>query len=455
MLRRVSFFLVLLGTLLGANPARAQMEVTYESFATPLAAHGEWIDVGGYGRVWRPWHMAASWRPYLYGHWVYTEDGWLWESDEAFGWATYHYGRWSYEDGYGWIWVPGYEWAPAWVEWRYSAGVVGWAPMYPVGMTIVRPVVFDHWTFVPSHSFVGVPVHTVAYSSGQVQAHWSSTVAAPGAIHGAMPVQNGQAHNNTPAFGGPSHAFVEQHVGRPVEVVKPVAVTSPSQIHGVGGSGAPVVFRPPNSVARPQPVTAPMHPTTNYPSATGPGVGTQPVVGPTTHQTGTQPQPVVGPTHPGTTSYTTHPGVQPTTQPTTTQPNTYQPRPTTGPGTYPMTTRPGGLQPTGTGSQPSTVRPLPGSQPAANGSQPSTVRPLPGSQPAATGNQPSTVRPTSQPGYQPNVTAHGGTGPGVHNQPTTPRPLPTTTSNAPANPSLPPPSSHTAPPPAHTKSPHH
>ena len=59
--------------------------------------------------------MPAGWRPYYYGRWEWTTEGWLWVSDEPFGWATYHYGRWSFDGGLGWFWVPGYQWAPAWV----------------------------------------------------------------------------------------------------------------------------------------------------------------------------------------------------------------------------------------------------------------------------------------------------------------------------------------------------
>ena len=29
-------------------------------------------------------------------------------------------GRWFFDDSYGWVWVPGSEWAPAWVAWRYG-----------------------------------------------------------------------------------------------------------------------------------------------------------------------------------------------------------------------------------------------------------------------------------------------------------------------------------------------
>src|SRR5258708_33820088 len=75
--------------------------------------------------------MAAEWRPYTLGHWVYTDDdGWLWVSDEEWGWAAYHYGRW-YNDSGRWFWVPGRVWAPAWVAWRTGGGHIGRAPPPP------------------------------------------------------------------------------------------------------------------------------------------------------------------------------------------------------------------------------------------------------------------------------------------------------------------------------------
>jgi hypothetical protein len=71
------------------------------------------------------------WRPYCdQGHWVYTADGWFWESDYPWGDIVFHYGRW-YRDSRGWIWVPGYDWAPAWVCWRRAEGYCGWAPLPP------------------------------------------------------------------------------------------------------------------------------------------------------------------------------------------------------------------------------------------------------------------------------------------------------------------------------------
>ena len=95
-----------------------------------LASHGAWVNVPGYGTVWCP-EVYAGWRPYTVGYWAYTNDGWFWASDDPWGSVPYHYGRWAYDDDYGWVWVPGDVWAPAWVAWRYGSGYVGWAPLPP------------------------------------------------------------------------------------------------------------------------------------------------------------------------------------------------------------------------------------------------------------------------------------------------------------------------------------
>src|SRR5690606_38177529 len=38
---------------------------------------------------------------------------------------------WALIAGHGWVWVPGDEWAPAWVSWRESGDTIGWAPLPP------------------------------------------------------------------------------------------------------------------------------------------------------------------------------------------------------------------------------------------------------------------------------------------------------------------------------------
>jgi hypothetical protein len=110
-------------------------------FFEPLASHGSWVEMHSYGRCWRPRGIAAGWRPYCDGDWVWTDFGWYWNSNEPWAWACYHYGRWVYDLDYGWVWVPDVEWAPAWVYWRVGGGYIGWAPCPPPGV-IVAPASF-------------------------------------------------------------------------------------------------------------------------------------------------------------------------------------------------------------------------------------------------------------------------------------------------------------------------
>jgi hypothetical protein len=57
--------------------------------------------------------------------------GLTWDSLEPWGDIPYHYGRWVELDSPGWCWVPGYDWAPAWVSWRCNDDYIGWAPLPP------------------------------------------------------------------------------------------------------------------------------------------------------------------------------------------------------------------------------------------------------------------------------------------------------------------------------------
>jgi hypothetical protein len=130
-------------------------------FHDALDPYGAWIWVEPHGWVWAPRGVPVAWRPYTHGHWVHTHDGWLWRSSWAWGWAPFHYGRWTFDGQYGWVWIPGHVWAPAWVAWRTGPGWVGWAPLPPdaywhpgVGVvwhTSPRVHVVTHaWVFVPA-----------------------------------------------------------------------------------------------------------------------------------------------------------------------------------------------------------------------------------------------------------------------------------------------------------------
>ncbi len=137
-------------------------------FYDELSPYGEWIYVGGYGDVWRPFDVDADWAPYTDGYWAYTDAGWTWVSYEEFGAITYHYGRWFRTDDLGWLWRPDDEWGPAWVSWRSSDDYIGWAPLPPeavfdplIGMSIWVDRDYDigpgYYSFCNVYDF-GAPV---------------------------------------------------------------------------------------------------------------------------------------------------------------------------------------------------------------------------------------------------------------------------------------------------------
>jgi hypothetical protein len=146
----------------GAPAPRVEVGFFYEE----LSPYGDWVYTRDYGWAWFPRDVHPYWRPYHDGRWVVTQHGWTWVSYEPFGWATYHYGRWAWDARFGWLWVPGTVWGPAWVSWQYGGGYVGWAPLPPaVGFQIgiglrlggfdlrigIRP---DYYNFVPERRFL-------------------------------------------------------------------------------------------------------------------------------------------------------------------------------------------------------------------------------------------------------------------------------------------------------------
>ena len=131
-------------------------------FYSELVPYGSWIEIDRGVVVWRPTIIRTDWMPYTMGRWIWTYDGWYWDSYEPFGYITFHYGRWFYDDYYGWLWYPDYEWAPAWVEWRYDNNFIGWAPLNPyaifsisvgIHFTTVYTTPYYHWHFVRYNRF--------------------------------------------------------------------------------------------------------------------------------------------------------------------------------------------------------------------------------------------------------------------------------------------------------------
>ena len=229
-----------------ATPA-ASSAVYADPFEQPLAPYGEWIVIAPYGRVWRPLGVSPGWRPYLYGQWVWTDEGWFWASDEPWGWATYHYGRWLLDPALGWIWVPAYEWAPAWVVWRSGGGYVGWAPLLPgIEVWWVDPYPLDaaYWCFVPVNSFVGVPIDRVVVPPPRIPPLMPITRPAPPRGPAAVPA---------PPRGGPPPAEVEGTMRRPIAPSRIVPVPTPEKARGAPHRDSVPVYRPAPPPARKAP----------------------------------------------------------------------------------------------------------------------------------------------------------------------------------------------------------
>jgi hypothetical protein len=98
-----------------------------------LSYYGNYMSVPGYGTVWQPYFLDASWSPFQDGGWVfYPGYGYMWVSAYPWGWMPYRYGNWAFVPGFGWVWQPGY-----WNSWYAVPRVVN----PPVRAAIPQPPV--------------------------------------------------------------------------------------------------------------------------------------------------------------------------------------------------------------------------------------------------------------------------------------------------------------------------
>ena len=95
--------------------------------------YGEWVWDDLYGYVWRPYlndlrFPGGTWQPYFYGQWREINDQLFWVPEESWGWVPYHLGLWIWNNKYGWVWIPGSAFAPAWATWEFFTGYYAWRP---------------------------------------------------------------------------------------------------------------------------------------------------------------------------------------------------------------------------------------------------------------------------------------------------------------------------------------
>ena len=156
-MKTLKMFLVGLIALVGvtiSNTANAQpgfrANVSFNDFYAELSPYGRWMTMPRYGQVWI--YNEPGFRPYYTnGQWMDTDLGYSWSSGYDWGWAPFHYGRWEFDPYYGWFWIPGYEYAPAWVLWSQADDYYGWAPLgFGVDINIsIGRIPSNRWMYAP------------------------------------------------------------------------------------------------------------------------------------------------------------------------------------------------------------------------------------------------------------------------------------------------------------------
>jgi hypothetical protein len=196
--------------------------ITFQTFYDQLSPYGIWVyypEYGGY--VWAP-DAGRYFKPYgSNGRWVYTQYGWTWASYYSWGWAPFHYGRWINDDWRGWLWLPGYDWAPAWVAWGSYGGNYGWAPLGPnINITANfgwRPPTQNWWTFVPRNRFGSSNWQNYATRNNTTIVNNNITI-----INNVYQGRNGSNRNASTWLRGPEVRQVERDTRtriRPMEII--------------------------------------------------------------------------------------------------------------------------------------------------------------------------------------------------------------------------------------------
>src|SRR5262249_17293135 len=146
------------------------------------------------------------------------------DEEASWGWIVYHYGRWVWDDGLGWVWVPGRQWAPAWVDWRRSSRHIGWAPLPPDEIIVEIRDEPRFWIFVEPPHFLAPRIAIFVVRPEPVLLRETVVVNRTVLIR----------ERNFAVNAGIAPAIVAAQVGRPIEAfdVQPRVLAGTAEIRG-------------------------------------------------------------------------------------------------------------------------------------------------------------------------------------------------------------------------------
>jgi len=231
-MKKIVFFLILSMVITFSAEAHRHrnhhVTISLQTFYDELSPYGDWIYTPEYGYVWQPYFdNPEGFRPYSSnGDWAYTEYGWTWVSDYRWGWAPFHYGRWTFDDYLGWMWIPGLEWAPAWVSWGSYGDCWGWAPLGPgininINLNWFAPDLW--WTFVPRLHFGSHNWHSHIYDRPVHVTHITN-------ITNIYYGDNNRKRNSNSWYSGPRVNDVERYNRSKVRTMRVVDAQRPENL---------------------------------------------------------------------------------------------------------------------------------------------------------------------------------------------------------------------------------
>jgi hypothetical protein len=143
-----------------------------------------------------------------------------------------------YDDLYGWLWTPGYEWSPAWVTWGYVDDYYAWAPLMPevnvtVRFNLWKPHNF-YWNVCPRKNIYDRDLHQKIERPDRIR-DFDNRV---GIINNFNTTRTHQEFYSK----GPDVADVEKSSNRKIEVVTLRTVRKVNPVSGPGDEKK--VFRP-------------------------------------------------------------------------------------------------------------------------------------------------------------------------------------------------------------------